>query len=108
VKILIDENDAYVFGQGRVSGRMRNKNIPFEKVYRHVGIGKYLYRDNADYLPRFVARVDPDQAPDSAHKANYFDVAIVEGMTVDEVMSLIDEAILKYDPVYQKLFPPKP
>jgi len=100
--------DAYVFGQGRVSGRMRNKDIPFEKVYRHVGIGKYLYRDNADKLPRFVARVSPDQSSEHVRSKLLYRAVTVEGMTVDEVVSLIDEAILEYQPAYQKLFPPKP
>ncbi len=112
IEILIDEHYRQHLGLGIATGYRRTGNPPAEEIYRDVRIGRYLFRDKAIDLPKFVAVVRPEDLDKSDHKklrrSAWQHQIRVDGNSVQEVKDRIDEAITVYEPKYRKLFPDKP
>ena len=103
IKILAEERYFTIFGPGVVSG-YRFSSPPPEGVYRQVIIGKFLYRDNTIALPRFMAKIIPQNiGRDTIKFLN--NTEIVTGFTVLEVREKIDKAIETLSDDLKQYFP---
>ncbi len=110
VNILIDEYWSKHIGLGPVSGYRRVKQPPPEEIYRDVVIGKFLFREEAVHLKKFMAIVRPDIGKKDKAKLRlgFFDRQVMlEGDSVSELRGLIDEVIDQLPAKYRKLFPDK-
>lgn len=111
VTILVEELFASQFGLGIATGYRRGggPTMTPEKIYRSVGIGKYLFRSKAIDLPGFMANVRPHRMSDvelESLPATFYEVAQhVEGDTVKDVQAKIDETIKVYPKKYRVHFP---
>jgi len=103
IKILIDELIHTNFGNGVVSGYRMTKQPPPEEIYRNVVIGKYLWRDQAIRLPKFMAIVQPKNSfTIQDWKDSYR--TLVEEYTVARVRKAIDAAIAELPRKFHKFF----
>ena len=103
IKILIEEYIAYHFSNGIASGYRRTSYPPPEDLYKNVAIGKYLYRDNADKLPKFMAIVRPYTNSRDWPWGDAPTVKVEEN-TVNLVKKGIDKAIAEMPKKYSKFF----
>ncbi|MCY3999223.1 MAG: hypothetical protein OXF06_10355 [Bacteroidetes bacterium] len=102
IKILIEEYIAYHFSNGIATGYRRTSYPPPEDLYKHVAIGKYIYRDKADKLPKFMAIVRPYQNIDWPW--GEAPTVKVEENTIALMKKGIDKAIADMPKKYKKFF----
>ena len=103
IKILIDEYIGIHFSNGIASGyRITSYPLP-DQVYRNVAIGKYLYRDEAVNLPKFIAIIRPYNNMDGWNWSEISTVKIEEN-TVAHMKKRIDHAISELPKKYAKFF----
>ena len=105
IKIQVDEYLKFHIGLGISTGyRMGGgPTMEPEEIYRKVGIGRYLFRDNAVDLLPYMALVIPYKSRE--HVPFFIDNAeVVEGKSIEQVRKNIDRAIEGYPKIHQKHF----
>ena len=85
LKIEIDEHIASMFDIFPITGYGLG-GYPPEETYRGVRIGKFVKRDNAEFLPRYTAGLELDG-----------EFVWVDRMTIAEVKKGLDELLDKRD-----------
>ena len=107
-RIFAKELDSKIFGMGPLTGYRRTASPPPEAIYRHVVIGRYIFRDKSKDLPQYAASVYPYanedvkvDAPDLPYKLIHW----VEGFSVKEVKGKIDQVIAALPEKYHAHFP---
>ena len=106
LKIRVDEYLKYHLGLGIATGyRMGGGPTKQpEEIYRKVGIGRYLFRENAVNLAAYMAVVTPYRSKELLPDLSYKDIITVEGNTIEQVRKNIDRAIDSYTKAQQKYF----